>query len=84
MKLSNEQEWRIYAQRTLKREMGRALIKTNELANHLGIKPDTLAKRIRNASFTAGFFFQAMEFLGVTEINLAEIKKKEMMSSFEN
>lgn len=32
MQASTEKEWRAYAQRTLKREMGHALIKSNELA----------------------------------------------------
>ena len=77
MQSSTEKEWRAYAQRTLKREMGHALIKSNELANQLGVKPDTLAKRIKHGAFTAGFFLQALEALGVEQINLKDIKKKE-------
>jgi hypothetical protein len=43
----------------------------------LGVKPDTLAKRIKHGAFTAGFFLQALEALGVEQINLKDIKKKE-------
>ena len=78
-----EKKWKFYAQKTLQREMGRALIKSTDLAQQLGIKPNTLAKRIRQGTFTAGFFLQVLEILGVEEINLKEIKKREedIMSS---
>ena len=72
-----EKKWKVYAQKTLQREMGRALIKSTDLAQQLGIKPNTLAKRIRHGTFTAGFFLQVLEILGVEELNLKEIKRRE-------
>jgi hypothetical protein len=77
MKPDTEKKWMHYAQRTLQREMGHALIKSIDLAQQLGIKPNTLAKRIRQGAFTAGFFLQALEALGIEEINLKEIEKRE-------
>jgi len=77
MTLTTEKEWQFYLQKTLRREMGKALLKPTKLAVLLKIRPDTLAKKIRRGGFSAGFLFQALEVIGVDQINIKDIKEKE-------
>ncbi len=77
-----EKEWRAYAKTTLKREMGSALVKPTELAARLKMSPDNLVKKIRRGAFSAGFFLEALEALGVEEINIKYIKKRESPRKF--
>ena len=77
MKQNLEKNWRTYAQRLLKRKMGHSLVKPSQLAEKLKISADSLRIKLRWASFSAGFFLQALDALDVKQIDLEEIKRSE-------
>ena len=77
MKKDNEEKWRSYAQRILKREMGHSLVKPAELAERMGISAESLRIKIRRAGFSAGFLLQALDALEVKNVSLEEIKRLE-------
>ncbi len=72
-----EKKWNAYAQRTLKREMGKFLVTNVLLAQKLNLNPEAIQKKIIRGSFSAGFFLQVLDVLGVKTIDISEIKRLE-------
>lgn len=77
MERESEKKWRSYAQRAVKREMGRLLMSPSDLAKKMGISADSLRNKLRRAGFSAGFFLETLETLRVKQIDIEEIKRLE-------
>jgi len=71
--IESEKEWRRLAIKILKREMGYALVSSQDLSKKLGVQYPTFITRIHRGNFSAGFFLQALHALNVSSIDLIKL-----------
>lgn len=65
-----EKQLSLYAKSVLKSAMGRKLIKVPELAEKLGMTPNTLSIKLCRATFSAGFFLTVLYVLGAKDLTI--------------